>query len=46
MAYFAARFGVLGIYVSGRMREKQCLATGEPIASLVDRAVRAVTARR
>ncbi|MGH6770096.1 MAG: 3TM-type holin [Xanthobacteraceae bacterium] len=46
MAYFAARFGVLGVYVSGRSREKQCLATGEPVPGIVERAVRAVRERR
>jgi len=29
MAYFGAGFGVLGIYASGRTREKQAGATGE-----------------
>jgi len=29
MTYFGARFGVLGVYVSGRSREKQAGATGE-----------------
>ncbi len=29
MAYFGARFGVLGVYVTGRTREKQACATGE-----------------
>ena len=29
MAYFGARFGVLGVYVTGRTREKQASATGE-----------------
>jgi hypothetical protein len=38
MAYFAARFGVLGVYVSGRSREKQCLATGQPVPALAARA--------
>src|SRR5690606_10619813 len=28
MAYFAARFGVLGVYVTGRSREKQAAAAG------------------
>jgi hypothetical protein len=45
MAYFAARFGVLGVYVTGRSREKQCLATGEPVPGFVTRAVKAVTGR-
>jgi hypothetical protein len=46
MAYFAARFGVLGVYVSGRSKEKQCLATGQPIEGAVERVTRAVTRRR
>ena len=29
MTYFGARFGVLGVYVSGRTREKQTAITGE-----------------
>ncbi len=40
MAYFAARFGVLGVYVSGRTREKQCLAT-VPLAGIATPAPRA-----
>jgi hypothetical protein len=46
MAYFAARFGVLGVYVSGRSREKQCLATGSPVPGIIDKAVKAVTRAR
>jgi hypothetical protein len=46
MAYFAARFGVLGVYVSGRSREKQCLATGTPVPGIVERAVRTVAKAR
>ena len=45
MAYFAARFGVLGVYVTGRSREKQCLVTGEPVPGFVTRAVKAATGR-
>jgi phage portal protein BeeE len=35
MAYFGARFGVLGVYVSGRSKEKQACATGQaaPLSS-------------
>lgn len=29
MAYFGARFGVLGVYITGRTKEKQASATGE-----------------
>jgi hypothetical protein len=28
MAYMAARFGVLGVYVSGRSKEKRAIAAG------------------
>jgi hypothetical protein len=42
MAYFGARFGVLGIYVTGRSREKQAGATGEPPPSLVGDLIKAL----
>ena len=45
MAYFAARFGVLGVYVSGRTREKQSLATGQPVPGVVAQAVKAARGR-
>jgi hypothetical protein len=35
MTYFAARFGVLGVYVTGRTREKQAGLTGEVAPSVV-----------
>jgi hypothetical protein len=35
MAYFGARFGVLGVYVTSRTREKQAGATGELPPSLI-----------
>lgn len=38
-AYFGARFGVLGVYVTGRTREKEALVTGQlaqgPVAKMV-----------
>lgn len=46
IAYFGARFGVLGVYVTGRTREKQMAVTGEAIPSLVGEVVKAVTRRR
>ena len=46
MAYFAARFGVLGVYVTGRTREKQTAVTGEAMPSIVGEVVKAVTRRR
>ena len=35
MAYFGARFGVLGVYVSGRSKEKQAGVTGELPSSVI-----------
>ena len=45
MAYFGARFGVLGVYVSGRTREKQAAATGEAMPGLIGEVVKAVRRR-
>jgi hypothetical protein len=42
MAYFGARFGILGIYVSGRSKEKQAGATGELPPSLIGEWLKAV----
>jgi hypothetical protein len=46
MTYFGARFGVLGVYVSGRTREKQSAITGEGATSIVGTVVKAVTRKR
>jgi hypothetical protein len=46
MTYFAARFGVLGVYVSGRTREKQASATGQLPPSLINEALRALAKRK
>ena len=46
MTYFAARFGVLGVYVTGRTREKQAAITGEAAPSLAAEVVKAVRGRR
>jgi len=35
MAYFGARFGILGVYVTNRSREKLAAATGEIAPSLI-----------
>lgn len=43
MAYFGARFGVLGVYVSARSREKQAAVTGQPVPGVVGQVVKAVT---
>jgi hypothetical protein len=42
MAYFAARFGVLGVYVAGRGREKQAVVTGQSVPSLAAEVVKAL----
>jgi hypothetical protein len=41
MAYFGARFGVLGIYMTGRTREKQADATGELPPTLIGELLKA-----
>jgi Holin of 3TMs, for gene-transfer release len=46
IAYFGARFGVLGVYVAGRSREKQSAVTGEPAASLVAQVVKALRGKK
>ncbi|MEX0752818.1 MAG: hypothetical protein WD073_07830 [Xanthobacteraceae bacterium] len=46
ITYIAARFGVLGVYVSGRTREKQAALTGGAVPSLVGEVVRAIAGRR
>lgn len=42
MAYFGARFGVLGVYVTGRTREKQAGATGELPPTLIGELLKAI----
>ena len=42
IAYFGARFGVLGVYVAGRSREKQSAATGMPAVSAIAEVARAL----
>lgn len=46
MTYFGARFGVLGVYVTGRSREKQASATGELPPSWLGEAVKAIVKRK
>ena len=46
MAYFGARFGVLGVYVTGRTREKEALATGELAQGPVARMVKALVKKK
>jgi hypothetical protein len=46
MTYFGARFGVLGVYVSGRTREKQTALTGEDTPSIVGTVLKVVARKR
>lgn len=42
VSYWGFRFGVLGVYMSGRTREKVCAATGQNAPGLLDKLVKAV----
>ena len=46
VAYWGFRFGVLGVYVSGRTREKLSAATGQDAPSAIEKLVRAVVKKR
>ena len=46
MAYFGARFGVLGVYVTGRTREKQASASGELPPTLLGELLKIVTNKK
>lgn len=35
VSYWGFRFGVLGVYIGGRTREKMCLATGQQVPSVL-----------
>jgi hypothetical protein len=45
VSYWGFRFGVLGVYVSGRTREKVCVATGQDAPGILDKLARAVTGK-
>lgn len=46
VTYWGLRFGVLGVYFSGRTREKVCQATGQDVPGMVDRLVKAVVTKK
>jgi hypothetical protein len=46
MTYFCARFGVLGVYVTGRTREKQADATGELPPTVLGELLKVLANRR
>jgi hypothetical protein len=46
IAYFGARFGVLGVYVNGRSREKEAALTGQAGSGVVAQVIKAVAKKR
>ena len=46
MTYFGARFGVLGVYVTGRSREKESAMTGQPATGVVGQILKTVGKKR
>jgi hypothetical protein len=46
VTYWGFRFGVLGVYVSGRTREKLGPLTGQDQGSMLDRLVKAVVKKK
>jgi hypothetical protein len=46
MTYFGARFGVLGVYVSGRSKEKQAGVVGELPPSMIGELLKAVIKKK
>jgi hypothetical protein len=46
MAYFGARFGVLGVYITGRTKEKQASATGELPPTLIGELLKALATNK
>lgn len=45
VSYWGFRFGVLGVYMSGRTREKVCVAIGQDTPGVFDKLARAVTGK-
>lgn len=46
VAYWGFRFGVLGVYVSGRTREKMALATGQEMPGTLDKLINKVVKKK
>lgn len=46
VSYWGFRFGVLGVYMSGRTREKVCAATGQSTPGVIDKLVKAVVTKK
>ena len=46
VTYWGFRFGVLGVYISGRTREKVSAATGQDTPGVIERLVKAVVKKK
>ena len=46
MAYWGFRFGVLGVYISGRTRKKVSAATGQDAPGMIEKFVKAVVKKK
>jgi hypothetical protein len=46
VTYWGFRFGVLGVYISGRTREKVCAATGQDAPGLLEKLAKAVAKKK
>ena len=46
VTYWGFRFGVLGVYISGRTREKVCAHTGQDTPGVIERLVKAVVKKK
>ena len=46
VSYWGFRFGVLGVYISGRTREKVSAATGQDAPGMIEKLVKAVVKKK
>jgi hypothetical protein len=46
VTYWGFRFGVLGVYISGRTREKVCAVTGQDTPGVIEKLVKAVVKKK
>jgi len=46
VTYWGFRFGVLGVYISGRTREKVCAATGQDVPGLLEKLAKTVAKKK
>jgi len=46
VTYWGFRFGVLGVYISGRTREKVCAVTGQDAPGVIEKLIKAVVKKK